>query len=62
MFLLHSFQNELREHEPGIIGIGTEPKFAIGQRCVLVQTPEGNVLFDCITFLGEAAWCEPALV
>lgn len=48
-----SCQNELREHEPGIIGIGTEPKFAIGQRCVLVQTPEGNVLFDCITFLDE---------
>lgn len=29
----------------------TEPKVAIGQRAILVKTPLGNVLWDCITFL-----------
>jgi glyoxylase-like metal-dependent hydrolase (beta-lactamase superfamily II) len=29
----------------------TEPKFAIGQRCILVQSDAGNVLWDCITYL-----------
>lgn len=33
--------------------IWTEPKFAIGQRCILIQTDEGNVLWDCITYLDE---------
>ena len=37
-----------REYEPGIIGIGTQPHFAIGQRALLVRTPGGNVLWDCI--------------
>lgn len=33
--------------------IFTEPKVAIGQRCILVQTPNGNVLWDCITLLDQ---------
>ena len=28
--------NVLREQEPGLTGIGTEPKFAIGQRALLL--------------------------
>jgi len=35
------------------MGIGVEPAFAIGQRALLVQTPEGNVLWDCISLLDE---------
>jgi hypothetical protein len=46
--------NAWRQHEPGIIGIGTEPKFAIGQRALLICTPSGNVLWDCISFLDAA--------
>lgn len=42
-----------KEHEPGLVGIGTEPKFAIGQRALLVQTPGGNILWDCISLLDE---------
>lgn len=41
----------IREEEPNLIGIGTEPKFAIGQRALLVQRPQGNILWDCITFM-----------
>lgn len=45
--------NEIRQLEPGLIGIGTQPEFAIGQRALLVQTLEGNLLWDCITMLDE---------
>jgi len=43
-----------REHEPSIIGIGTQPSFAIGQRALFVRTPHGNVLWDCISMLDAA--------
>ncbi|KZF25313.1 hypothetical protein L228DRAFT_258757 [Xylona heveae TC161] len=33
--------------------IWTEPKFAIGQRAILLQTPSGNVLWDLITYLDD---------
>ena len=33
--------------------IWTEPKFGIGQRAILIRTPHGNILWDCITFLDE---------
>jgi hypothetical protein len=46
--------NQLKPEEPGLTGIGSEPAFAIGQRALLVQSPEGNVLWDCITYLDEA--------
>jgi ribonuclease HI len=45
--------NELKEEEPGLISIGTVPPIAIGQRALLVRTPQGNVLWDCITYLDE---------
>ncbi len=43
----------IKEEEPDLIGIGTEPKFAIGQRGLLVQTPSGNILWDCITLIDD---------
>jgi len=46
--------NSFRQHEPGVIGIGTQPNFAIGQRALLVCTPHGNVLWDCIALLDDA--------
>lgn len=46
--------NAFRQHEPGVIGIGTEPHFAIGQRALLLCTPNGNVLWDCIAMLDRA--------
>jgi hypothetical protein len=33
--------------------IWTEPKVAIGQRAILIKTPQGNILWDCITFLDN---------
>ena len=46
--------NSYREHEPGLIGIGTQPTFAIGQRALLIRTPAGNVLWDSISFIDPA--------
>jgi len=46
--------NIFREHEPGVIGIGTEPSFAIGQRAILIRTSAGNVLWDCISLIDDA--------
>ena len=34
-----------------LLNICSEPKFAIGQRAILVQTAAGNVLWDCLTLL-----------
>ena len=52
------FHNTLKEYEPGLTGIGTEPSFAIGERALLVQTDEGNILWDCITFLDDETIAE----
>ena len=38
-----SHRNVLRVQGERIMGIGSEPKFAIGQRALLVQTGEGNL-------------------
>jgi hypothetical protein len=46
--------NAFRQYEPGLIGIGTQPRFAIGQRALLVCTPHGNILWDCISLIDEA--------
>ena len=47
-------RNRIEVVEPGLIGIGTEPAFAIGQRALLVQSPAGNVLWDCVSLLDAA--------
>jgi hypothetical protein len=44
---------EIREEAPGLVGIGCEPSFAIGQRALIVSSPGGNVLWDCISFLDD---------
>lgn len=48
-------RSRVREVERGLIGIGVDPPFAIGQRALLVQTAEGNLLWDPPGFLDEAA-------
>jgi hypothetical protein len=42
--------NRTEALEPGLLGIGTEPSFAIGQRALLVD----GLLWDCITLLDDA--------
>ncbi len=45
--------NTWRLLEPGLFEIHTQPRFAIGQRALLVQTPAGNFLWDCIALIDE---------
>ena len=50
-----------REHacdvrqDAGYLGVGIEPAVAIGQRLVVVETGDGNVLWDMIPLVDEAA-------
>lgn len=48
------YANQYRQYEPGLMGIGTVPQFCIGQRALLVKTPDGNILWDCVTLLDDA--------
>ena len=45
--------NAFRRLEPGLMGIGTFPAFAIGQRALMLRTQAGNILWDCISFLDD---------
>jgi hypothetical protein len=47
-------RNSIRFEEPGLIGIGIDPHFAIGQRALFLRTPKSNVLWDCLPLLDEA--------
>lgn len=51
--LRESHRARIREEEPGLTGIGSDPSFAIGQRALLVQAPGGNVLWDCISLIDD---------
>jgi hypothetical protein len=46
--------NAFRQEEPGLIGVVTVPKFAIEQRALILRTPQGNILWDCLTLLDDA--------
>src|SRR4030095_903374 len=46
-------RNRFEEEGPRLLGIGTEPEFAIGQRALLVQSAAGNLLWDCIALLDN---------
>src|SRR5205814_2891606 len=50
--------NRFEDEAPQLFGIGTEPEFAIGQRAFLVQSPGGNLLWDCISLLNEKTIAE----
>ncbi|MEL6470576.1 MAG: MBL fold metallo-hydrolase [Cyanobacteria bacterium J06623_4] len=51
--LQQSHHNRIEQQERSLYGIGTQPKFAIGQRALLVQSPAGNVLWDCISLIDD---------
>lgn len=52
--LASAHANAWRQVEPGLFEIETHPRFGIGQRAFLLQTPQGNVLWDCIALLDPA--------
>lgn len=44
---------DVRPLEPGLSGVGLDPPFAIGQRLLLVETPEGNVVWDMVPLVTD---------
>lgn len=47
-------KNAFQRVERDLFGIGSTPDFAIGQRALLLRTPAGNVLWDCISLIDAA--------
>src|SRR5215471_9251459 len=50
--------NRIENEAPCLLGIGTEPEFAIGQRALLLQSSGGNLLWDCISLLDTQTIAE----
>ncbi|HVB52648.1 MAG TPA: hypothetical protein VNF24_00430 [Candidatus Acidoferrales bacterium] len=48
------YRTEVAELEPGLYQLTTRPSFGIGQRALLVRTPGGNLLWDCLSYLDPA--------
>jgi hypothetical protein len=48
------FKNAIKEEEPGLHSVHTQPKIGIGQRAFVVRTSKGNLLWDCVPLLDEA--------
>lgn len=46
-------KNVFEQLEPNLTSIRTVPEFCIGQQALLVQTPHGNLLWDCVSYLDE---------
>ena len=51
-----SHVNTWRLLEPDLFEIHTRPDFAIGQRALLVRTPAGNFLWDCVALIDDATF------
>lgn len=49
-----AYNNIFKEEEEKVTSIVTKPKFAIGQRAFLIQTEQGNVLWDCISNIEDS--------
>jgi glyoxylase-like metal-dependent hydrolase (beta-lactamase superfamily II) len=47
--------SEVREVEPDLFGIGVQPGIGVGQRALVVRTPEGNLLWDPPAYIDQAA-------
>ncbi|WP_457809084.1 MBL fold metallo-hydrolase [Kushneria sp. EE4] len=52
--LVAQHANAFKQLMPGLLSLRTTPKFGIGQRALLLQTPHGNVLWDCLSLLDDA--------
>ena len=48
-----SHRGSMHTQGPGVLGIGCEPAFAIGQRPLLIKATGGNVLWDCQAYLDD---------
>ena len=52
--LRRDHRNLVQPIEDGLTGFTTEPQVAIGQQAQLIETPAGNVLWNCISYVDDA--------
>jgi hypothetical protein len=52
--LAAAHRNTLTPIEPGLTSIRMEPAFAIHHQAMLVETPDGSVLWDCVPLIDDA--------
>lgn len=53
--LQREHEPEVRRLEAGVTGVGLRPAFGIGQRALLLSTPAGNLLWDCVPMTSALA-------
>ncbi len=53
--LRHNYSTKIAEEEPQLTTFAIEPKFGIGQRAFLIRSGDGNLLWDSISLLDNAA-------
>jgi hypothetical protein len=51
-------RNLFEEVDSHLTGVRSDPVFAIGQQAHLIQTPSGNLLWDCVSFIDDATVAE----
>jgi hypothetical protein len=51
--LATKYVNHFLELEPNLFEIKTSPLFAIGQRALLIQSKQGNILWDCLSLIDQ---------
>ncbi len=56
--LRRDHRNAVRPIAAGLTGIATESPFAIGQQAHLIETPAGNVLWNCTSLIDDATVAE----
>ncbi len=52
--LQRTHRNRVEPEGSGLVGVGTEPTFGIGQRALHLRTPAGGLLWDCISLVDSA--------
>lgn len=52
--LKRTHRNCFQRLESRLLGIGMTPEFAIGERALLIESADGNILWDCISLIDQA--------
>ena len=53
--LAEHHHTDLRQQEPGLLGIGVTPQAGIGQRALLIEHASGGIMWEGVPLLDDAA-------
>ncbi|MFE6888906.1 MBL fold metallo-hydrolase [Streptomyces sp. NPDC057694] len=51
-------RGRVEEEGPAVVGVGAVPSVGVGQRALLIRSPSGNVLWDCVGYLDDELGAE----